>query len=144
MIYIGNYYFMISWELNQENGRSVNKKFLDEIIKLSFKVLKIKEAEVSIAIVSRYKIKKANETYRKKRGVTDVLSFIYESKPLNGEILICYDKIVFQAKKKGHSFKEELKILLVHSLVHLAGYDHKKDNDEKKMRGVENIILKKF
>ena len=133
---------MINWELNQEKGTSVNKKLLDEIIKISFKVLKIKEADISIAIVSPYKIKKANEVYRKKKGVTDVLSFIYETKPLNGEILICYNKIASQAKEKGHSFEEEFKVLLVHSLVHLVGYDHKKNEDEEKMKKVEERILK--
>lgn len=135
---------MINWGLNQKKGSLINKKFLDEIIQVSFSVLKIKKAEISIAIVSPYKIKKTNEIYRKKKGVTDVLSFVYETQPLNGEILICYDKIVSQAKKKGHSFKDELKILLVHSLVHLAGYDHKKNKEEEKMKEVENNILKKI
>jgi probable rRNA maturation factor len=135
---------MINWDINQEKGDPLNKKFLDDIIKFSFKVLKVKDAEVSIAIVSSYKIKKANETYRKKKGITDVLSFIYDEDPLSGEILICYDKIVSQAKQKGHSTKEELKTLLIHSLVHLAGYDHKNNKDEKMMKEKENIILKKI
>ena len=135
---------MIDWELNQEQGHKIKKDFLDKIIKKSLQILKIKEANLSIAVISKYKIKKANEFYRKKAGPTDVLSFIYEKKPLNGEVLICYDKIVSQAKKNGHNFNEELKILLVHSLVHLAGYDHKGNKDELAMKKIEEKILEKI
>ena len=85
-----------------------------------------------------------NKEYRKKDKTTDVLSFVYEKDPLDGEVLICYNKILEQSMEKGHSFDEELKILLVHSLTHLSGYDHEDNDDAVKMKKIEKEILDKL
>ncbi len=131
---------MINWSINQETGRKIKKSIFENTITKAFEILKIKNADISIAIVFKEKIKEVNKKYRHKNYITDVLSFVYEKNPLDGEILICYDKISEQAKEKGNSFNDELKILLIHSLVHLAGYDHKKDTEAKKMKKVEDEI----
>ncbi|MBT4277453.1 rRNA maturation RNase YbeY [Candidatus Falkowbacteria bacterium] len=135
---------MITWEVNQKAGRKIPKDFFNNIIKTSFKILKIKKANVSIAIVKEEDIKKANKIYRHKDKVTDVLSFIYEKNPLEGEILLCYKKVSEQAKEKGHSLNQETKILLIHGLVHLVGYDHKKKRQANEMKQIEAMILKKI
>lgn len=141
--------FMINWELNDNVGLPKTSKgdigsyknFFNNIVNTSFDILKIKDANLSIAIVSDEEIQTANKEYRRKDKVTDVLSFVYDTDPLDGEILICCNKILEQSKEKKHSFDEELKILLVHSLVHLAGYDHKKDEEERGMKKIEKNIL---
>lgn len=135
---------MIIWEVNQEEGKKIKKNFFGHIVKKTLDYLSIEEANISIAVIGANEIKEANKNYRGKNKVTDVLSFVYEKNPLEGEILICYDKIKDQAEKMGHSLEEELKILLVHSLVHLAGHDHKKDAEAKKMKKIENLILEKI
>jgi len=132
---------MITWEVNQEEGKKIRKDFFGRIAKKTLDYLNVKEANISIAIIGANEIKEANKSYRGKNKVTDVLSFIYEKNPLEGEILICYDKIKEQAEKMGHSLEEELKILLVHSLVHLAGYDHEKDGEAREMKKKEDEIL---
>lgn len=135
---------MIIWEVNQEEGKKIKKDFFGHIIKKTLNFLEIKEANISIAIIGAPGIAEANKKYRGKNKVTDVLSFVYEKNPLEGEILICYDKIKEQAEKMRHSLEEELKILFVHSLVHLAGYDHEKVGEAKEMQAVEDEILKEL
>lgn len=133
---------MINWEINFGKEKKIKEDFIDIIIKESFKILNIKKAEISIAVVTPKQIKKANNIYRNKDAVTDVLSFVYNKKPLEGEVLICYERLIEQAIEKKHSFEEEFKILLVHSLVHLAGYDHEKNDEAKKMQAIESKIIK--
>ncbi len=143
---------MINWDINYEDGlvdvdknrNIVEKNFLDNIIKTSFNILGVKDASISVAMVSDEKIMMANKEYRKKDKTTDVLSFVYEKDPLDGEVLICYNKILEQSMEKGHSFDEELKILLVHSLTHLSGYDHEDNDDAVKMKKIEKEILDKL
>lgn len=69
------------------------------------------------------------QKYRNKQTVTDVLSFPGEDSYL-GDIVICVDRARDQAHQAGHSFEEEIRLLLVHALLHLAGYDHEKDRGE--------------
>ena len=96
-------------------------------------------------------IKKLNKKFRKKNKSTDVLSFpFYKKKELEnrlkkereiylGDIIINLSKI--KNKKNIKNFKSEFNSLWVHGLVHLFGYDHKKEKDYKKMNSVEKIFL---
>ena len=61
-----------------------------------------------------------------------------------GDVLICYNKILSQAKKYNHSPKREYSFLLLHSLLHLLGYDHLHDDEERKMFKKQDEILKKL
>ncbi len=135
---------MIRWSINQQEGKKIKKEFFQNIITTTFKVLKIYEADISIAIISESAIKKANYLYKNKKEITDVLSFVYEKKPLEGEVLICYKRALKQAKENKHGIEDEIKILLVHALLHLAGYTHSRKQDALKMKALENKILQKL
>jgi probable rRNA maturation factor len=110
----------------------------------AIKYLKIKKADLSVVIISESDIKRLNKKYRKKDKATDVLSFTYSNKKdaLDGEIIICYSIAKANAKKFGHSLAAEIKKLLIHSLLHLVGYDHKKNSDALKMEKLEERIIK--
>ncbi|MDC0952194.1 rRNA maturation RNase YbeY [Pelagibacteraceae bacterium] len=96
-------------------------------------------------------IKKLNFKFRKKNKSTDVLSFpFYKKKELRnilkkekeiylGDIIINLSKI--RSRKNIENFKSEFNTLWVHGLVHLFGYDHKKEKDFKKMNIVEKNFL---
>ena len=58
-----------------------------------------------------------------------------------GEIFICIPKMEEQAKEYGHSEIRELAFLTVHGLLHLLGYDHMNEEDEKIMFGLQEVIL---
>ena len=97
-------------------------------------------------------IKKLNSKFRKKNKSTDVLSFpFYNKKNLKkkiknekeiylGDIIINLNKI--RSKKNIKNFKLEFDKLWIHGLVHLFGYDHKKEKDYRKMIQVEKNYLK--
>jgi len=97
-------------------------------------------------------IKKLNSKFRKKNKSTDVLSFpFYNKKNLKkkiknekeiylGDIIINLNKI--RSKKNIKNFKLEFDKLWIHGLVHLFGYDHKKEKDYRKMSVVEKNYLK--
>ena len=104
----------------------------------------------NIIIVDENTIHKINKTYRGIDRSTDVISFALEDdktiKPLDkirvlGEIYICIEKVKSQATEYNHSFKRELTFLSVHGLLHLLGYDHIEEEDEKIMFAKQEEIL---
>ena len=78
--------------------------------------------------------KELNSQYRKKEYATDVLSFpfneILENSFYIGDILICYPIAEKQAKERSISTEREIITLMVHGILHLAGYDHETDKGE--------------
>jgi probable rRNA maturation factor len=89
--------------------------------------------EVTIAIVSDARVRRLNSVYRGIDEPTDVLSFPISSQPsalspLLGDIVIARGMARKQAEKQGHSMATELRVLALHGLLHLLGYDHETDN----------------
>lgn len=115
-----------------------HKKFLEKIAEKTLKTLKIKIPEISIVLVGDNKIKELNKKYRKTNRVTDVLAFDY------GEIFICLPQAKRQAKQLGHSLKKELAILLIHGILHLAGYDDETSREYDIMKKEQDDIFLKL
>ena len=61
-----------------------------------------------------------------------------------GDVYISYDKVIKQAKDYGHSNTRELCFLAIHGLLHLLGYDHMNDKDEKKMFDLQKELLDNY
>ncbi len=98
-------------------------------------------------------IKYLNKKFRKKNKSTDILSFPFETKiklrtliKLNKEIYL--GDIIINAKKMNlttkDAFKRHFNILWIHGLIHLFGYDHKKESNYKKMSAIEKKFLEKL
>ena len=81
----------------------------------------------TIALVPDAQIRALNRRYRKKNVATDVLSFPGGSACL-GEIAIATGVATRQARAAGHSVQTEIRILALHGLLHLLGYDHERDD----------------
>lgn len=92
--------------------------------------------EVTILITSSDKIRQLNRRYRRKNEPTDVLSFEPWPKQakLAGDVAISAEIAAVNAARLGHSTETELKILILHGLLHLAGYDHESDKGEMRAR----------
>ena len=84
--------------------------------------------DLAIAIVSDARIKALNGKFRQQSRVTDVLSFPADAPPMLGDIVIAAGVARRQAREAGHSYPTELKILALHGLLHLLGYDHERDS----------------
>jgi probable rRNA maturation factor len=117
--------------------------------------LDLGEAEAAICLVSDAAIARMNMAFRKKKGPTDVLSFpsVYRRRPVTieggrrkkklerelGDIVISPATARRNAKKQGRTLASEMRILMLHGILHLLGYDHEADNGrmnrlERKLR----------
>ncbi len=122
--------------------------YLNGVINRTLNTLNVNNAIFSIIFVTPEEIQKLNSEYRKIDRVTDVISFALEDDEdkildlrILGDIYICIDKMLEQAKEYGHSNKRELSFLTVHGLLHLLGYDHQTVEEEKEMFGLQDKIL---
>lgn len=115
-----------------------------------------REAEVSVSIVTNEEIQQINNDFRNINRPTDVLSFplltfeegevidLNENEEvLLGDIIISFEKAKEQANEYNHSLKREIAFLTVHSMLHLLGYDHMTEDDEKEMFAIQDEILLK-
>ena len=113
-----------------------------------------KPCEVNVTFVSDDKISKINKAFRNIDKSTDVLSFPlgvdheFEINPENnflmlGDVIISLEHALAQAEYFGHGVDREIAYLTVHSILHLLGYDHIDEGEEKKlMRSKEEKALK--
>ncbi len=110
-----------------------------------------KEAELTIRLVDEVEMTELNYQYRKINKSTNVLAFpanvpemIQLEVPLIGDVIICPEVL----KKKAQSYEKPLADhwahILTHGILHLLGYDHIKESDEKVMHEYEIKILKNF
>lgn len=121
------------------------------------------EAEVSLLLVTAEDIQEINREHRGIDAPTDVLSFPLISYPspgefeevetdednfnpdtgeaLLGDIVLCIDKVKEQARNFGHSEKREYAFLILHSILHLLGYDHITQQESELMEDKQNKIL---
>jgi len=88
------------------------------------------ESSAAIAFVSDKKIRALNRQFRGVDKATDVLSFPAGEKMNLGDMAVSVDTAAMQAKENGLSFDDEIAQLILHGLLHLAGYDHETDNGE--------------
>lgn len=90
--------------------------------------------EVAVMITGNREIQKLNKTFRKKDKPTDVISFPCEADGIAGDIAISVDIARANGRQLGHGTLAELKILILHGMLHLAGMDHEIDNGQMARR----------
>lgn len=91
-------------------------------------------ADVCVLITSNAEVRELNRRHRRKNKPTDVLSFPSGRPEFAGDIAISAEIAAANAAERGHSVETELKILILHGLLHLAGYDHENDGGEMEVR----------
>jgi probable rRNA maturation factor len=85
---------------------------------------------MTVAIVSDARVRALNRKFRKKDKATDVLSFPSEEPDYIGDVVISSGVAARQARAAGHSLATELRVLALHGLLHLLGYDHERDDGQ--------------
>jgi len=140
-----------AWLKFIKNPEIYLKKKINKISKDKF--FEKRKYYFSLQLSSTKEIKFLNKKFRKKNKSTDVLSFPNQTKKkLNKltklKIEIYLGDIIINLKKMNRVsitlFKKHLDVLWIHGLVHLFGYDHKKDSSYKKMKTIEKRLLKKL
>ena len=133
----------------EDNNLYQDYDYLYDVLDHALEHEKVKNAIFSIIFVGEDEIHELNKDYRGIDRITDVISFAFEDTKdleyndirLLGDIYICIPQMKRQAIDYGHSEKRELSFLAVHGLLHLLGYDHMKEEDEKVMFGLQELIL---
>ncbi|WP_026558707.1 rRNA maturation RNase YbeY [Bacillus sp. J37] len=140
-------------ELTEEQIKTV-----EELLQFAADVEDVSEgAELSVTFVTNERIQEVNREYRDKDQPTDVISFALEEMSegeleivgvdqprVLGDIIISIPRAREQAEDYGHSFMRELGFLSVHGLLHLLGYDHMTDSEEKVMFTKQKEILNNY
>lgn len=139
----------MNYQITNLTEEKIDENDLVKVIEKVSELLGIESSIVSIVLVDNEYIHKINKEYRNVDRETDVISFAFMDDDTNpesgvtdlGEIYISLEKAHSQSKEYGHSFKRELCFLLTHGLLHLLGYDHMTEEDEKEMFGLQEEVL---
>jgi probable rRNA maturation factor len=111
---------------------------------LMHEVLERPSFELDVHVVGKAEITQLNEEYVRHKGITDVITFDYgalgESR-VHGEIFVCLDEGVRQAKRFRVPWQEELVRYAVHGILHLCGFDDQKAAARREMKKAENGAL---
>ncbi len=112
------------------------------------RALKLPKAELSVLLCDDATIHALNRDYRKKNKPTDVLAFAMRegddghlAGDLLGDVIISLETATRQAKERGVATRDEVMMLLAHGLLHLLGWDHQTDADDKRMRAETDRML---
>lgn len=141
----------ITNQSSQKKWSRYKKDFL-LIAQRAQEVLKLEDQySMSVIFVDPEEIHEINKTYRNIDRPTDVISFalrdeaddyeMMEEDNELGDIFINIQAIVDQASEYGHSMRREVCFLFTHGLLHLLGYDHMCEEDEKQMFALQDVIL---
>ncbi|HHU24025.1 MAG: rRNA maturation RNase YbeY [Bacilli bacterium] len=124
------------------------KKVIQRLARMVKKYEHVKGRHVlSVIFVSEEEMYQINKQYRGMDSSTDVISFAevdngFGELPYElGDIFVNVDRIKSQAKSYGHSELREFAFLILHGMLHLLGYDHQTENEEKQMFALQEEIL---
>ena len=131
---------------------------VEELLTFAARKENIEEStELSVTFVNNKTIRDINKNYRQKDAETDVISFAMEEigegeieiigadvPRILGDIIISIPRTREQAIAYGHSFQRELGFLAVHGFLHLLGYDHLSEGEEKIMIAKQREILEEY
>jgi probable rRNA maturation factor len=146
----------MSIEINNESGVEVDESALLRLATYALDHLRVHpDADLAIMLVDEGAMEQLHVQWMDEPGPTDVLSFpMDELRPgtddditppgLLGDIVLCPQVAIAQAKDAGHSTIDELELLTAHGILHLLGFDHAEPDDEKEMFGIQRDILVGF
>ncbi|MGI8383307.1 rRNA maturation RNase YbeY [Robertmurraya sp. P23] len=143
-------------ETNEMTEKAIEQ--IEELLNLAQKKLQITDpCELSVTFVDNNRIQEINREYRGKDKPTDVISFALEElgegeiqisganmPRVLGDIIISTDRAREQASDYGHTVERELGFLAVHGFLHLLGYDHETEAEEKEMFDLQRSILDEY
>jgi probable rRNA maturation factor len=152
---------------SHQRTRKINLRRLKQITRELLSELELEKAEIGICLVAAPEMTRLNETFLKHKGSTDVIAFDYLDRvgqasslshskirkvrdrqdacpTLHGEIFVCVDEAVRQARKFGTSWQSEVVRYLIHGILHLVGFDDSSAGAQRKMKREENRRLREM
>lgn len=145
----------MSIEIDNRSGAICAEVELVDLAAFALKELFVdKRAELEISLVDEAEMTRLHEEWMDEAGPTDVLSFPMDELRPNelsendevpvvlGDVVICPDVARKQGDTAGHGMEQELRILLVHGILHLLGFDHLEPEEEAEMFALQGKIVK--
>jgi probable rRNA maturation factor len=138
---------------NRQRTKKINARRLKQIVGALFAELKISEAELGVNLVAAREMTLVNETFLQHEGSTDVITFDHRNHgsritnhelKIHGELFVCVDDAVAQAKKFKTSWQSEMVRYIVHGVLHLLGHDDLKTALRRKMKRAENRLVRRL
>ena len=134
---------------NRQRTRKINSRSLKKNVGELFAELKIAEAELGIHLVGAKEMAAVNWKFLRHEGSTDVITFDHlnsklkiKNSKLHGELFVCVDDAVKQAKEFGTTWQSEITRYIVHGVLHLRGYDDLKPQLRRVMKREENRLVR--
>ena len=143
-------YFDDGFDMNSSMTRLMEAAATECIKAEGIENLDPERCAVSVAFAMKNEIQSMNKRYRGIDKVTDVLSFPQfndlsevpeEGEILLGDVMLCVEVAMEQAREYGHSQERELLYLFTHSILHLLGYDHMNEEEKEEMRAREEAVM---
>jgi probable rRNA maturation factor len=138
---------------NRQRTKKINSQLLKQILGTLFEELDIENAELGIHLVGAREMARVNRQFLQHEGSTDVITFDHSEKQkaesgkqklLHGELFICVDDAVAQAKEFKASWESEVVRYIVHGILHLLGYDDLKPHLRRVMKREENRLVRRL
>jgi len=149
---------------SRQRARKINRRLLKQITAALLADLKSERVELGVHLVATPEMTRLNEKFLQHQGPTDVITFDYLEKgragcpqpaarfgalrrtrpTIHGEIFICVDEAVLQARKFGTSWQSETVRYLIHGILHLLGHDDRRSTARRKMKREENRRLREL
>lgn len=135
---------------NRQRTRKTNTRLLKLVVQALLVELGVAEAELGISLVAKEEMALVNETFLQHDGSTDVITFDHSVEEgetrnvkagLHGELFICVDDAVSQARQFGTDWQSEVVRYAVHGILHLLGYDDLAAASRRKMKREENRLV---
>ncbi len=120
--------------LNRQRRVRVSLKQLERFLVRAQRALHLPANSLTVCLVTNAQIARWNRGYRRKSKPTDVLSFPAEEKSYLGDIAIAPAEARRNARRFGRTFEDEIRILILHGMLHLMGYDHETDTGQMDRR----------
>lgn len=124
--------------IDHSDASELSKSGLSRFLNRAREVVGL-EGDVDVLLADDATLRSLNKTFRHKNKATDVLSFPAAENPYGhaGDLAISLDTAARQAGAFGHTLRDEVRILLLHGLLHLSGLDHETDDGEMAAREAE-------
>lgn len=138
---------------NRQRTKKINLRRLKEIAEALLAELQITKAELGINMVGAREMALVNETFLQHEGPTDVITFDHRNcegrrakgeVEIHGELFICVDVALAQAKEFKSSWRAEIIRYIVHGVLHLVGHDDLKPHLRRKMKREENRLVRRL
>jgi probable rRNA maturation factor len=133
---------------NRQRTLRIDARYLRRLTdKLIRELLQIENFDLGIYLVNAARMAEMNKTFLQHEGPTDVITFDYQDKDgpaLHGEIFICTDEAVAQARQFRTTWQSELTRYLIHGVLHLRGFDDLRPVARRKMKREEERLLRQL